>query len=390
MHALLFLWSAMLIGLGGNCASALHWQELQPRSHPLDALPVPVPAKGRRKLADENSPEPQSVCEFFQSGRSDPTDCCSWGKYKLCDMSDADKWISRAAARCHDCVSSHDLCAHPRTLTIHMYLSYLDKTNPMANLLGIKAYLMTQNLLKTRFWLWTDDPSEIMTDDTKPFLELFSDVVKVKTFVWDDEIKDSPLESSPYFSNYAKLRSDFEDNLAGYSDLVRHVLLYQHGGLWIDNDVVLLRDVYPVTMQVGFQFIMRFVNPHIYFMKKRSALGKRILEQVAKLPFENSDKFVDEVINKTCRPAGYFPVVDMEQYRDFYAFCVLRLVIAAEENSGDDLDNVLFDQPIVSAFTFFNATVVAASNVRLQLMLSTCHSSRIIYMHDPLLSWTTL
>ncbi len=22
----------------------------------------------------------QSVCEFFQSGRSDPTNCCSWGK----------------------------------------------------------------------------------------------------------------------------------------------------------------------------------------------------------------------------------------------------------------------------------------------------------------------
>lgn len=92
---------------------------------------------------------------------------------------------------------------------------------------------------------------------------------------------------------------------------------------------------------------MRFVNPHIYYMKKRSALGKRILEQVAKLPFENSDKFVDEVINRTCRPAGYFPVVDAEQFRDFYAFCVLRLVLAAEENESDDLDNVLFDQPLV-------------------------------------------
>lgn len=38
MHALLFLWSAMLIGLGGNCASALHWQELQ--RMPMFALPA--------------------------------------------------------------------------------------------------------------------------------------------------------------------------------------------------------------------------------------------------------------------------------------------------------------------------------------------------------------
>lgn len=166
-------------------------------------------------------------------------------------MSDADKWISRAAARCHDCVSSHDLCAHPPILTIHMYLSYLDETNPTANLIAVKAYLLTQNLLKTRFWLWTDDPSKIKTDDTKPFLDLFSDVVKVKTFRWDDEIVDTPLADSPYFSNHFQIRSDFENNLAGYSDLVRHILLYQHGGLWIDSDVALLRDVYPVTVQVS-------------------------------------------------------------------------------------------------------------------------------------------
>lgn len=177
-------------------------------------------------------------------------------RYDLCDMSDAHTWMSRAAARCHDCVSSHDLCAHPPVLKIHVYLSYLDTTNPKANLIAIKAYLLTQNLLKTRLWLWTDDPSKILTDDTRPILELFSDVVSVKTFVWDAEIKDFPLAHSPYFSNHLQIRSDFEDNLAGYSDLVRHLLLYQHGGLWIDNDVVLLRDVYPITMQVSFNNVV--------------------------------------------------------------------------------------------------------------------------------------
>ncbi len=59
-----------------------------------------------------------------------------------------------------------------------------------------------------------------------------------------------PLSDSEYFSNYTKIQVDFSDYQAGYADLVRHVLLYQHGGLWIDTDVVLLRDVYPVTIQV--------------------------------------------------------------------------------------------------------------------------------------------
>ena len=103
--------------------------------------------------------------------------------------------------------------------------------------------------------------------------------------------------------------------------------------------------------QVGYQFVMRWVNNHIYFMKKKSPLGKRILEQVRRLPFENSDKFVDQVINKTCRPVGYFPVTDPQQFRDFYNFCLFQLIKASEENKGDDLDNILFDQPLVSFFS---------------------------------------
>ena len=102
-------------------------------------------------------------------------------------------------------------------------------------------------------------------------------------------------------------------------------------------------------------------------MKRRSALGKRVLEQVAELPFENSDRFRDETIGKICRPAGYFPVTDEEQFRDLYAFCVLRLVLAAEENSGSDLDNILFDQPLVIRSS--SASLTAACSVCPCLMM---------------------
>ena len=131
-----------------------------------------------------------------------------------------------------------------------MYLAYLDKTNWQGNFVSIKAYLLTQNLFKTQLWLWTDEPSEIINDNTRDFFTTFSDVVTVKKFHWDTEVQQTPLADHPYFSNHFQVRSDFEDFLAGYGDLVRHMLLYNHGGLWIDTDVVLLRDVYPVTMQV--------------------------------------------------------------------------------------------------------------------------------------------
>ena len=177
-------------------------------------------------------------------------------------MSDADKWIRRAAARCHDCITSHDLCAHPPMLIIHMYLSYLDKDNWKGNLVSVKGYLLTQNLFKTQLWLWTDEPSKIVNDNTRQFFDTFSDVVIVKKFSWDDEVEQTPLAGHPYFSNHFQVRSDFEDFLAGYGDLVRHMLLYNHGGLWIDTDVVLLRDVYPITMQVTVNLTLNCATLH--------------------------------------------------------------------------------------------------------------------------------
>ena len=104
-------------------------------------------------------------------------------------------------------------------------------------------------------------------------------------------------------------------------------------------------------MQIGYQVVRRWVNNHIYFMKQKSPLGKRILEQVRQLPFENSPKFQDEVLNKTCRPKGYFAVTDPEQFRDFYNFCIFNLIKATEENKGTDIDNIQLDQPLNSKFT---------------------------------------
>ena len=41
---------------------------------------------------------------------------------------------------------------------------------------------------------------------------------------------------------------------------------------------------------------MRWVNNHIYYMKQKSPLGKRILEKVAELPFEDSGDYAEHVV----------------------------------------------------------------------------------------------
>ena len=172
-------------------------------------------------------------------------------RYNLCDMTEADKWIRLAAERCQDCLSDHDICRDEPLLIVHMYLASLDRLNWQANLLSIKAFLLTQDLGRTRLWVWTEQVDQIITAQTKSFFDTFDDVVLVKQLAWQSEIKGTPLSKHKYFANSTQLNIDFGDYIAGFADLVRHVLLYKYGGLWIDTDVLLLRDVYPVTIQVS-------------------------------------------------------------------------------------------------------------------------------------------
>lgn len=47
---------------------------------------------------------------------------------------------------------------------------------------------------------------------------------------------------------------------------------------------------------------------------------------------------------QVCRGNGYFPVVDMQNFTDLWAFCVLR--VAIRNNNTGDPDNILYDQPL--------------------------------------------
>ncbi|DBA67734.1 TPA: hypothetical protein ACH3X2_001318 [Trebouxia sp. C0005] len=160
------------------------------------------------------------------------------------------------------------------------------------------------------------------------------------------------------------IQSDFGDYPAGYADLVRHILLYRYGGLWIDTDVLLLRDVYPVTIQIGYQFVMRWVNNHVYYLKAKSPVGLRILHTVLALPYEDSDLWRTRVLDRMCRPYGYKPVTDHVKFRDVYNVCVLKRVLAAEDNKQGDLDNVLFDYPLGWWDQHWLSVTLRAQNLR--------------------------
>ena len=65
----------------------------------------------------------------------------------------------------------------------------------------------------------------------------------------------------------------------------------------LDNDAVLMRDVYPLTMLVGYQFTMRWTNAHVMYMRRRSPLTQRILRTVMSLPL-NHPRFREDLVDK--------------------------------------------------------------------------------------------
>ena len=104
-------------------------------------------------------------------------------------------------------------------------------------LMVVKSYLATQNLEKTKMIVWSDyDISD------NPLIQKYKDLVIFKVYDAHEEAKDTLLEDHPYLS----LK---DEKYYLQSDLARILLLYKYGGVWVDMDIILLRDFKPILDQ---------------------------------------------------------------------------------------------------------------------------------------------
>ena len=60
---------------------------------------------------------------------------------------------------------------------------------------------------------------------------------------------------------------------------------------------MLMRDVYAVTILVGYQFVMRWMNAHVFYLKRKSPVSVRILEQLMMMPL-NHPRFKQDIIEQ--------------------------------------------------------------------------------------------
>jgi hypothetical protein len=121
----------------------------------------------------------------------------------------------------------------PEETIFHVY----SEIKSEKELMVVKSYLATQNLEKTRMIVWSDyDISD------NPLIQEYKDMITFNVYDAHEEAKDTLLEDHPYLS----LK---DEKYYLQSDLARILLLYKYGGVWVDMDIVLLRDFKPILDQ---------------------------------------------------------------------------------------------------------------------------------------------
>ena len=105
-------------------------------------------------------------------------------------------------------------------------------------LLCIKSYLATQNLERTRLILWSDyDISD------NPLIQPYKALIDMRVYDIRQEAKGTLLEHSEKWFG--------ADDTKHYmkSGVLRFLVTHKYGGVWVDMDMVLLRDFKPILDQ---------------------------------------------------------------------------------------------------------------------------------------------
>jgi hypothetical protein len=144
----------------------------------------------------------------------------------------------------------------------------------------VKSYFATQNLKKTRLILWSDYD---ITDNE--LLEPFKD--KIDFRVWNpiEEAKGTPLENQKEKLEAADQKHYLQ------SDLLRLLALYKYGGVWIDMDIILLRDFKAILDQEYMyqwggetNFEIDGACATVLSLDKESEFSKRLLDTLIEMP----------------------------------------------------------------------------------------------------------
>jgi len=216
-------------------------------------------------------------------------------------------------------------------------------------LLCIKSYLKTQNLEKTKLWVWLD--YKTYTEKNINLIPKHQNI-EIKKYVPNIEAKNTLFENKKFINNtkYLKFRSD----------LARIIFLYKYGGLYFDLDMILLKDFMPL---LGLEFcytwsLKKSANNGLLRFFKNSSICKKIMQKYIDLlkDYHNDYKYNVNIIHKyiyndnlniLCLPCVLFdPVWMLFDKKEKSKYCKLNnfddFFKSTNENINDFFDNQIF------------------------------------------------
>jgi len=122
--------------------------------------------------------------------------------------------------------------------------------------LAVKSFLATQDMKQLRVIVWLDARTPNITNELRA-LQLHG--VEVRLFDYSQEAAGTPLAGMRTDVAYAGHEDWPVDRTA--ADLVRYVVLYNHGGIWFDADVLFLRNLSPL-LRYEFAYPWSKYPPH--------------------------------------------------------------------------------------------------------------------------------
>jgi hypothetical protein len=146
-------------------------------------------------------------------------------------------------------------------------------------IVSLMSYFATQNLEKTKIIVWSDYDIE-----KEPRVQRFKNMIDFR--IWDakTEAMGTILEKE----NHMLIAADEKHYLQ--SDLLRLLALHKYGGIWIDMDIILLRDFKPLLDQEYMYMWGSETNyssegacASVLSVKKQSLFSIRLLEEAAKM-----------------------------------------------------------------------------------------------------------
>ena len=109
----------------------------------------------------------------------------------------------------------------------------------------LTAFLATQPLTHSKLILWTNGADSVKANEyVRPFLEKWGNYMEIRQVDMTALTKGTELEGVLSTIDGGGL---FDERAWVDGDAVRLLVLWQHGGVWMDMDQILTRDLHPLT-----------------------------------------------------------------------------------------------------------------------------------------------